>query len=541
MPYYLHTKNYRDFSIRDTNTDAIIKTFSNAKNAGKSLPGDLVTPTTLGCELITRVNHHVIAGLLELSSKVRYGFSSRNVPIYLFTPFNEAYPPFVVGCSEKQPSPNRYALIRFENEWPDTFPKGHLQRLLPIDSEEEALFWTYSPRACEKYRGPIPDSINLDNRQLLKGTTFHIDPPGCKDVDDVLTVETVDDKTFITITIADVAAHIPQDHPLDLRASTIGQTFYQDSAQPKHMFPHELSEDRFSLLPSPNQTKKPGLSLRFDLQNPTDITWFESAVVTNNSYTYDSIYANKSLSKTLEHMCTALGQETKDSHMWIEVAMKFYNTNAAKLLKANKQGLLRAHSAPDSQKLEHYTAIDPELKFLAYSSAKYVDSLAEQTCHWGLDTDAYTHITSPIRRYADLVNQRALKAIIGSSKSMEPINKANLILTLNRIAKANKQHDRDYVFIQALKNPNLNLIAKVIDIKSLTDNSSKLIVYVPDWKQVLKLKYKNGPEINTFITKDEKNVFNVQIGQSIAISYHVDLKARSWKRRLVINISSASV
>jgi len=242
MPTYLHSKNYRDFEIRDCETDEIIKTFSNAKNATKCLPGDIVHPTESGCELVSRAKHPVIAGLLELSSKMRYGFSSRNVPIYLFTPFNEAYPSFVVGCSEKQPSPNRYGLIRFENEWPDTFPKGHLQRLLPIDSEEEALFWTYTPRACEKYRGSLPELPDLTHRKQLKGLTFHIDPEGCKDVDDVLTIEHTHEGPFITITIADVASSIPQDHPLDIRASLIGQTFYQDHLPPKHMFPPELAK-----------------------------------------------------------------------------------------------------------------------------------------------------------------------------------------------------------------------------------------------------------------------------------------------------------
>ena len=529
MPYYLHTKNYRDFTINDVSTDTIIKTFSNAKNAGKSLPGDIVSPTIDGCELVTRVNHHVIAGLLELSSKVRYGFSSRNVPIYLFTPFNEAYPPFVVGSSEKQPSPNRYALIRFENEWPDTFPKGHLQRLLPLESEYEALFWTYTPRACEKYRGPALDQPNIESRPLI--TAFHIDPSGCKDVDDVLTVETTDTTTYITITIADVASQVPADHPLDIRAASIGQTFYQATNKP--MFPAEFSEIMFSLIPS--TTKKAGLSLRFNINNPTEITWFESAVITQTTYTYDSIYTNKPLSAILEKMSSVLGAQSKDSHIWIEQAMKFYNTEAAKLLKANKVGLLRAHSEPDMEKLTKYTKIDPELKFLAYSSAVYVDSTAQNTYHWGLDSDAYTHITSPIRRYADLVNQRALKAIVGTTPLPQP-NQA-LIITLNKTAKANKRHDRDYTFIQALKKEKTSELAKVVDIKTLPENMSKLTLYVPEWKQLIKLTYKNGPD-NTFITKDEKNAFTALIGQTLQFTYHADLVARSWKRRLVINISA---
>jgi len=536
MPYYLYTKNYKDFEIRETSTNTTIKKFSGARNTDKSLPGDFVIPTTEGCELSKRVNHHVIAGLLELNSKVRYGFSSRNTPIYLFTPFNEAYPSFIVGSSEKQPSPNRYALIRFENEWSETFPRGHLQRLLPLEAEEEALFWTYTPKACEKYRGSFPEPPILTNRLQLKGNTFHIDPPGCKDVDDVLTIEKnpENNETFITITIADVAASIPYEHPVDLRAASIGQTFYQDTVQPKHMFPPELSEGSLSL--SPSTEPKPGLSLRFNLANPKDIRWFESAVITNTSYTYETIYTNKSITTVLEQMCSILDKPSTDSHTWVEVAMKFYNIEAAKLLKKHGYGILRSHDQPNEELLNTYTSVDTELAFLAYNSAKYIDALTTNTRHWGLDADEYTHITSPIRRYADLVNQRALKAILQSLKP-EFNNTNDLIISLNKIAKANKQHDRDYTFIKALKNPIPLLPAKIILITPCDDNISKLSIYVPHWKQIIKLKYKNGSEKNTVITKDEKTVFDIYIGKQINIYYHVDLKARSWKKRMVISMN----
>ena len=140
----LFTKNYKDFSVKENGV--IIREFNDARLARKCLPGDEVSiDCVTGCNLIKRTEHPIIAGLIELNSKTKYGFSSRNVPIFLFTPFNESYPPFVVGCSERDTTVNRLALVRFDEVWNDTFPRGLLTRLLDIGSDEEALFWTYSP------------------------------------------------------------------------------------------------------------------------------------------------------------------------------------------------------------------------------------------------------------------------------------------------------------------------------------------------------------------------------------------------------------
>ena len=42
-----------------------------------------------------------IAGTLELASKVRYGLTSRGVPMFRFLPYDKTLPPMVVGCSAR--------------------------------------------------------------------------------------------------------------------------------------------------------------------------------------------------------------------------------------------------------------------------------------------------------------------------------------------------------------------------------------------------------------------------------------------------------
>lgn len=538
----LQTKNYREFSVVD-DSGTVLKTFSGAKNACKCLPGDSVDLTDTGCKLVSRTSQPTIAGLLELSSKIRFGFSGRNVPIYQFIPFNESYPPFVVGCSEKDCSVNRLALIRFEGQWDDGFPRGLLQRLLPVGADEEALFWTYSPLACEKYKGaelPIATATAsaCDSRIVLPVVdTFHIDPVGCKDVDDVLTFGSEGGRDYVVITIADVASSIEEGHPLDMRASLICQTLYQDGVEPKHMFPAALSEERLSLLSG----RKPGLSLRVCLDDLA-CNWFESVVEVGKSFTYESVYDDAELCVKLRRMGIAFGlvcSELADSHKWIEAAMKFYNIQAASRLKAAGVGVLRIHKAPDAAKLEELVKLDPQLGFLAMNSATYVSGpYTEDVSHWGLSEGAYTHATSPIRRYADLINQRCLKAL-GRAEVMVWALTVDT-RQLNSVAKLAKQHDRDLVFLRAIKRIGTgtgSVKGRLIALRDIdAEESVKLSLFVPDWGLVVKIVYKKGSSSGTVVSKDETVTHTVCLGTEYELSYRADLRARCWKRRMILRL-----
>lgn len=531
----LCTKNYKEFAIKDAN-GLIIKEFPGAKNANRALPGDIVEVTLFGCNLIERKQATPIAGLLELNSKTKYGFTNRHHPIYLFTPFNESYPQFIVGSSERDTSKNRPGVIQFE-KWSDldNLPRGALIQLLETD--EDALSWTYTPIACTKYKGPLPERVNEEEygkRPLVNA--FHIDPPGCLDVDDVLTIEELDNETYVTITISDVAAHIPCGHPLDARASEIGETFYQDRRKPRHMLPASLSEDLLSLLPS--EKSKLGLSLQFPLGDITRVRWFESAVQTTATYTYESIYKNKALCESIEKMARALGEESGDSHKWIEAAMKFYNVQAAILLRASHTGLLRSHEAPDQAKLDNIVKINPELKFLAYNSAMYVPANDPHPHHYGLEAEVYTHATSPIRRYADLVNQRSIKSIINpKADSVMPIPR-DLPKHLNDRAKQAKRHDRDLIFIRALRSEQKQITGQILTMVP-EDANIKLSIYVNEWQQIIKVKYTASPDQpETIVSKDETTRHRVSIGQHISLEYFADITARNWKKRMVLRITA---
>ncbi|XP_071791761.1 3'-5' exoribonuclease HELZ2-like isoform X2 [Asterias amurensis] len=95
----------------------------------------------------------------------------------------------------------------------------------------------------------IPDvEINrrFDARPLA---AFTIDPPGCRDIDDALTVHMVDGNYQVGIHIADVSFFVSKDSSVDKEAKSRATSFYSSLGDPINMLPPQLSNKFCSLLP----------------------------------------------------------------------------------------------------------------------------------------------------------------------------------------------------------------------------------------------------------------------------------------------------
>jgi ribonuclease R len=132
------------------------------------------------------------------------------------------------------------------------------------------------------------------------------------------------------------------------------------------------------------------------------------------------------------------------SHRIVEEFMILANEVVARHLEENDvSSLYRVHEEPDPMKVQNFaeivsgfglkfevkkgqpvdfqkfiSSIDgrPEERMLSYlmlRSFKQAKYSAENIGHFGLASDSYTHFTSPIRRYPDLVVHRILKSAIG--------------------------------------------------------------------------------------------------------------------------------
>ena len=521
MKGILQTKDYHQFKIvSDTGNE--LHTFVGAKVAHKCLPGDHVIWDSQ-CILELRDEHPPIVGTIEF--KTKYGFTKKHIPLYLFTPYDKSYPHFIVSCS--YPSiQNLIALIKFDN-WSATYPRGHIEKVLgpsgEYEAEKQALIWQASPYKYPK--GPYIPVLKPCTRKPLTGYTFHIDPPGCRDVDDVLTFEKVDEGWRVTITISDVAAYVENDGIVDIFASLIGQTLYDDGKPIRPMLPDEYLE--CSLLPGKISY---GVSLQFLWTSETNetneiknIEWFESIFETNKSYTYDEFDRDESEYKPiLKEIANYLQKDTNevntvnDSHGYIEQMMLFYNKEAGKMLKKANMGILRRHSAPNMDKLAAYP---DNLRFLAFSSAEYC--LAEEdSIHYGLNSE-YAHASSPIRRYADLVNQRIIKMLNSDEKYIVPL----AMYDMNTRAKRVKNFERNMCFLNAIQTGRtFKGIVLGID--------SKIRIYIPDWKKCVSVKYKSIDGCMWSMDETRK----LDISNEVEIHCSFNTNVCNWKDRMVIRI-----
>ena len=309
----------------------------------------------------------------------------------------------------------------------------------------------------------------LRRRDMREGFTFTIDPADAKDFDDALSFAVIEEGYQIGVHIADVSHYVKPGTKIDDEAYRRGtSTYLVDRVIP--MLPEELCNDLCSLRPGED---KLCMSVIFTMDADARVlkykicrTVIRSDVRLNYDEVQEMITRNPSSSRdprildsallTLNALATKLRAERlangalaieqdevrfrldehyhpidiyfehpNEAHHLIEEFMLLANKTVAKAVGSGRPFVYRVHDLPDNEKLDELRKFKKRLgSRIPQQTIALLTIRAQATAvystynigHYGLAFSHYTHFTSPIRRYPDLMVHRLVEKYILTGK-----------------------------------------------------------------------------------------------------------------------------
>ncbi len=299
--------------------------------------------------------------------------------------------------------------------------------------------------------GPDNNSFLFDKsrKDLTRINTFSIDDASTLDIDDALSFEEHYNSFMLYVHITDVASVIKPGTAIDLEAKRRGRSIYLPEGK-SPMFPDCLSENSLSLKQG---EIRPAVSFKIRLSLDGDIIDFsaQTSLIKNDlkmSYdeTDNAIKTNPLLKKLynltlklrkkrllngarsilLPELQLEVNQKKEikikkrkreaESQVLVSECMILANYCASLIFRKNSfPALYRKQTAP-VDKIEQKDNLS---LFELFSMKKNFEKVTIDTNaepHNGLGLDSYTTITSPVRKYLDLVIQRQLLSFIRGEK-----------------------------------------------------------------------------------------------------------------------------
>jgi ribonuclease R len=309
-----------------------------------------------------------------------------------------------------------------------------------------------------------------DRRDLRHLPTVTIDGDDAKDFDDAISVERTSGGYRVWVHIADVTHYVEPGSALDRQAAFRGNSVYLPGTVAP-MLPERLSNDVCSLKPSVERATVTAEMELTEGGEMRSAVAYRSLIVSDARLTYagvdaflegegkieqpDLVRTAHALSRRLKTRAAvrgklelggrepeyeldedgvAVGATTRRStegRELIEELMVLANEAVAKMLAGGRGGVFRVHERPDEESMETLAvrlaavgmqaeptpenlgtisqmAKSDAVNYLILRSIPRALYAPEDDGHYGLALEHYTHFTSPIRRYSDVLVHRAL-------------------------------------------------------------------------------------------------------------------------------------
>ena len=442
----VYDRDYSLWSLIDVQTQEVI---ANPENyhplQAKHFHEDLVQIDQTIAVIKSPLLDKSMPGILVLENNKTYGRTENGKRLlYRCIPDNKHYPEFLVPYEIKfgfsKNILNHYVLFKFKH-WDDKHPRGELVETVGKTDDYKA-FENYQLH-CKQLHTPLSSSFKTQIQAIHEQTVideirnrypaiidrtkeyvFTIDNDSTTDFDDAISITPLENNQLrISVYISNVALiadHLKLWHYLQDRISTV---YLPEQIVP--MLPQKLSDDLCSL-----KEKSPRLALAIDYIYDTTTSKllnheFNNVLINvkkNFRYEHTNLRNNTYYQTLLDFTKRLTRSEAEgniDSHDVVAYWMVKMNTSCGQYLYKHCTGIFK--STNKTQPLR--TAQESEMFLYHFRNnvcSRYVPySDSELPVHYIMDVECYTHITSPIRRMVDLLNQIAMLKIMDYKLSPE--------------------------------------------------------------------------------------------------------------------------
>lgn len=392
------------------------------------------------------------------------------------------------------------------------------------------------------------DFMPLDYKDYTKEKFFTIDGKYTKDIDDAICFKKTKTGYTLLVAIADVSHYVLEGTEQDKHAQEVATSFYFPH-KVVHMLCRSLAEKNCSL--NPGDIKRTMIcKIKFDLDGNGKTYKFMPALIRSHArLTYDDVNLMLDNKEPLE----SIFYEDKKHFQKIKTSLQSLNLfRTLKPLSGNKsswnyskpdyvlneQGkidhLIDSPSPTPSEQMVEFSMLHanicaaqelfnhyPEIGLFRNQQApqdiqkpKAATYASNNDGHWGVGSDFYTHFTSPIRRYCDLIVHRLLKEIIkGKKRSHEVVKLSNIANVINSQQSKAKQLDlRTHNLLLQQYTQELfdkGVLGKTMTILDIVENGliarnkQKISYFIPNFKL--------SREISDLIEQEESKENSLEI------------------------------
>ena len=347
-------------------------------------------------EIIEYTKDNLFVGILSTAQQVKYGKTKAGKPIYQIHPLKKILPPFWITYGGRLTG---RIIIQFKfKEWNDDskLPFGEIISVLGNYEESLLTKLLLAHYQIERKEFKNINQINKEEtitRKNLKDLyIFSIDPKGCIDIDDALSIEKIDNQIKIGVHIAQPICWLTKEDILE-RSNKAFSTLYLLNEKNRNLWSEEITEKASLFV---NQ-EKPAYSIIFTIENNKIINTesYPSIIINKLNTDYDSInYPNIIECKSITEK---LIEKEIDSHelvsYWMIQANQYIGNTFDKMI-------FRTQDKKEIEEKEFDTQIKQVFNQVQQEGASYS---YDKNYHSSLDVKKYTHFTSPIRRIVDTI------------------------------------------------------------------------------------------------------------------------------------------